>query len=49
MVPYPKNLLEGSGVEIAPVGLYDAPDPAAFERLVRPSETSHGLAVVSRQ
>jgi hypothetical protein len=38
MAPYPKNLIEESGVEIPPIGLYDAPDPAAFEPLVRPAQ-----------
>jgi hypothetical protein len=38
MPPYPKNLLEESGVRIPPVGLYDAPDPTRFEPLVAPSQ-----------
>jgi len=46
MPTYPKNLLEQSGVEVPPVGLYDAPDPTAFEPLVRPS---HVLVTLQAQ
>ena len=36
MQPDPGTLLEGLGLEVPLVGLYDAPDAARFEPLVRP-------------
>ncbi len=36
MPPFPAKLIETAGIEISPVGFYDAPDPAAFAPLVEP-------------
>lgn len=38
MLPDPKFLMEKAGVNIPLIGFYDAPDPSAFEPLVRPVE-----------
>jgi hypothetical protein len=35
--PDPASLIENLGLEVPPVGLYDAPDAAPFEPLVRPA------------
>ena len=37
MQPDPSELIERLGLDAPPVGLYDAPDPAPFEPLVRPA------------
>ena len=36
MPPDPSHLLDSLGLETPPIGLYDAPDAAAFEPCVRP-------------
>ena len=38
MLPDPKFLMEKAGVNIPLIGFYDAPDPSAFEPLVRSVE-----------
>ncbi|HVP15110.1 MAG TPA: DUF169 domain-containing protein [Terriglobales bacterium] len=38
MQPDPHRLTEILGLRIPPLGFYDAPDPTAFEPLVRPAE-----------
>jgi hypothetical protein len=38
MLPDPKFLMEKAGINIPLIGFYDAPDPSAFEPLVRPVE-----------
>jgi hypothetical protein len=41
MQPDPTELLEIAGIETPPIGFYDAPDPEAFEPLVRPRADSY--------
>ncbi len=41
MPPDPSHLLDSLGLETPPVGLYDAPDAAAFEPCVRPVPGTH--------
>lgn len=41
MPPDPSHLLDSLGLETPPIGLYDAPDAAAFEPCVRPQRTGH--------
>ena len=41
MPPDPSHLLDSLGLETPPIGLYDAPDAAAFEPCVRPEPGRH--------
>jgi len=38
MPRYPAQLIEKAGLTLPVIGLYDAPDPSAFEPLVRPAQ-----------
>lgn len=42
MQPYPKKLIETAGIEIPPIGFYDAPDPAPFAPVVEPKAGTRG-------
>jgi hypothetical protein len=44
MQPDFSKLVQIAGIDIPLVGLYDAPEPSAFEPLVRPSPDSHACA-----
>ena len=37
-LPDPSNLIDSLGLDVPPVGLYDAPDVAPFQPVVRPGE-----------
>jgi hypothetical protein len=41
MPPDPSHLLDSLGLETPPIGLYDAPDAAAFEPCLRPEPGRH--------
>jgi len=41
MQPDPTVLLSKAGIDLPLIGLYDAPDPAAFEPVIRPPENAH--------